>query len=821
MKEASKKVALPAYIVHRCDAFRIVKGSEHSYVIRDKVQNRTWDFDPWQFFLLEVLPGCETYEKLQSVFKDRYNREITKTELDGFFAQVADWHLFDETALQHPLLAVFAHRSYEVVGGKAVPRSYATLLQGGSDSSAVTLLEPKAEAATEAFPPDEEEVLAAGVQDVPGADRRTSQRMIDLFDPRAMLRWLAPVLTPLRYTVYLFPALLVLSLLLLFEHWQYFIADLGDLHVQVSLGGHLLFSLLTVNIAGVITRAVIGYNYGAQVESIGLMIFMGFVPRFEVGVRHLEKCSRTQRMWYHGGNLIMRGMLLSIGILVWYFTIDSAGQLANEAALMLILTCWGSIVIETGNPFIRASMYFLLCAYLDEPKLRAKAQKALMNKLYGKVYQVSDSNILAIYGLACTAYVTLLTVFLTLGLGHWLWSDFHVGLVAFLLAGSICGFVLWRNYKTLKKYGEIYHRSQQFDRWRSRTLITEDQVEGEAKTPKKHYWRYALLACVLLVLLIPYPYDVSGTVQVYPYRKQVLSTDTPGLVKDVYFDGGESVKQGTVIAILEHDDYEAQIKVVDSDIEAQKAVVANLKSLPKPEAVQVAEEDLRVAQTQAKFSREKVPRLEGLYKQGAVPLEELETARKQADTDAQQVQQKAAALALAKTGPTPDEIAAAEAKLASLQAQKALYEGKLERTTLRMPFDGNILTLHLKDRINSYLDQGAPFASVEYTGSVTAQIDIDEADLQYVKIGSKVRLHPTAFFSSEFDGVVTQIDRNVTTKPSGTYAAVIATFQNPDGVLKTGMTGEAKIDGETMPVWQAFTQSIQHFFQVDVWSWIP
>src|SRR5690242_3170097 len=150
-------------------------------------------------------------------------------------------------------------------------------------------------------------------------------------------------------------------------------------------------------------------------------------------------------------------------------------------------------------------------------------------------------------------------------------------------------------------------------------MITEDQVEGEAKTPKKHYWRYALLACVLLVLLIPYPYDVSGTVQVYPYRKQVLSTDTPGLVKDVYFDGGESVKQGTVIAILEHDDYEAQIKVVDSDIEAQKAVVANLKSLPKPEAVQVAEEDLRVAQTQAKFSREKVPRLEGLYKQGAVP----------------------------------------------------------------------------------------------------------------------------------------------------------------------------------------------------------
>ncbi len=818
MSEPSKKVALPAYIVRRCEAFRIVKGAEHSYIIRDKVQNKTWDFDPWQFFILEVLPGCETIEKLQSVFKDRFNRLITKDELEEFFASIADRRLFDETALQHPLLSVFAHKTYDVVDGKAVPKSYTSMF-GRHDGSAAPALEPKAEATVETAP--EEEVLAAGVQDLPGADRRTSQRMIDLFDPRPMLRWLAPILTPLRYAVFIFPALLVLSLLLLFEHWQYFMGDLGQLHLKVSLGGHLLFSLLTVNIAGVITRAVIAYNYGAQVESIGLMIFMGFVPRFEVGVRYLDKCSRTQRMWYHGGNLIMRGMLLCIGILAWYFTIDSPGQLANEAALMLILTCWGSIIIETGNPFIRASMYFLLCAFLDEPKLRAKAQKALMNKIHGNVYQESDSNILAIYGLACTLYVSLLTVFLTLGFGHWLFRDFHVGITAFVIAGAICGYVSWRNYKTLKKYGEIYHRSQQFDRWRSRTLITEDQAEAEVKQQKKHYWAYAALFCVLLCLLIPYPYDVSGTVQIYPYRKQVLSTDTPGLIKNVYFDGGESVKKGTVIAVLEHDDYVAQIKVIEAQIEAQKAVVANLKSLPKPEAIKVAEEDLRVAQTQAKFSREKVPRIEALYRQGAVPLEELETDRKQADTDAQQVQQKEAALALAKTGPTPDEIAAAESKLASLQAQKALYEGKLDRTTLEMPFDGNILTLHLKDRINSYLNQGDPFAAVEYTGAVTAQIDIDEADLQYVKIGAKVRLHPTAFFDRQFDGVVTQIDRNVTTKPSGTYAAVIATFQNPDGALKTGMTGEAKIDGTVMPVWSAFTQSIQHFFNVEVWSWIP
>src|SRR3546814_20412356 len=55
-----------------------------------------------------------------------------------------------------------------------------------------------------------------------------------------------------------------------------------------------------------------------------------------------------------------------------------------------------------------------------------------------------------------------------------------------------------------------------------------------------------------------------------------------------------------------------------------------------------------------------------------------------------------------------DQIAAEQAKRASLQQERNLYVDKLERTVIRMPFDGNILTLHLKDRTNSYLDKGQP-----------------------------------------------------------------------------------------------------------------
>ena len=50
---------------------------------------------------------------------------------------------------------------------------------------------------------------------------------------------------------------------------------------------------------------------------------------------------------------------------------------------------------------------------------------------------------------------------------------------------------------------------------------------------------------------------------------------------------------------------------------------------------------------------------------------------------------------------------------------------------------------------------------------------------------------------------------------------MLTTIDNPAGELKSGMTGYAKVDGETLPVWKAFTRAIFRFIDVELWSWIP
>ncbi len=811
--EQSKKIVLPAYLVRRCEAFRIVQGTEHTYVVRDKVQGKTWDFEPWQFFILEVLPGCETLEKLQSVFHDRFNRAITKVEVEALFASVADKRLFDESALQHPLLAPFAKKTYDVVDGKAVPKSHtAGLGLGAAPAAEAPKAAPAAAAAGKEQP--------AGIEDAVGLDSKAATRMLDLFDPRPLLRKLLPVVAPLRHAMYALPLVLLVALVLVGKNSHLLVADLQALHSRLSLAARVIFVLLTVNVLATINTAFVAHAFRVSVERIGLTLLLGFIPRFVTRMSGTEQLTRRETMWLHGANLILRLFLFSLGVLLWFNTRD-AGGLLPQVGLMFVLTVGASLLLEAANPLAKGSAYFLLAAFLNEPHLRGKAYKALANKLRGGVYQSADSTALALYALATITYLVGLVLFLSLGLLEWLLGHLHLGGSAVIVVTAFAGYLLWRNYVGLRKFGETYERTMQFDRWRTRTLLAEGQAEGEVARKRPSYWRRALVVGALLLLLVPYPYDVSGSFSIFPVRRQVISTDTPGLVDEVYFDGGETVKAGTVIARLGHDDYLSQVKVLDAQIAEQQSVVADLRARPRPQEVEVARQALNVATTRAGFSREKVPRVEKLYKAGAVSFEDLDDARNARDTDAMQVAEKQAALALASLGATPDEIAAAEAKLASLEQERGLYAAKLDRTVLRMPFDGNILTLHLKDRTNSYLDKGAPFASVENTGIVTAEIEVPESDVQYLTVGSTVRLRPVAYFNRGFEGKVTLIDRNVTAQSFGSVVKVIATIDNHDGLLKTGMTGEAKIASETMPLWKAFSQALSRFARIEVWSWIP
>jgi putative peptide zinc metalloprotease protein len=815
MSEDSKKVVLPPFLIRRLEAFRVRSGNEQTYVLRDKLHGRTYDLEPWQFFILEVLPGCESLQKLQTVFKDRFDRELTQKNADEFLGSLADAKLLDEpSAEQHPLLEKFTRRKYVVEDGKAKPKPFAEVVAAAANNGTSAATAPSNLTQPQETPNAGEPALGLNWPD--------PKIKLPLFDPRPVLRWLAPALKPLWRVIYVAPFLLFATLYLgIYRHFELFTSDLAAIEANLSLVGHLIFAWLTVHFLGSMSAAVVATNYKVSVESVGFYPTFGFMPRWCLKMNGADRLTRRQMMWLHSAPLFMRIVLLGGGVILWFGTRGSHTEL-SQLGLLVTFTCIVGLTLEAGNPLLKAHAYYILCAYLGEPHLRGKAYMAIVNRLRGNVYQAYDRRLLALYGLLSLTWILVVTLIIARMLARYLLGSVHLNGSGIIIIAVFLSWMFWLNYTGLRKFGQDYDRKLQFDRWRSRALPQKaDEAEGEVRSRPRSYWKLALLTAFLIILFLPYPYEPVGQFVIFPVVKEDLTTDTPGVITNVYFAGGEFVKKGTILARLAHDNYVAQFDVLTAQIKEQEHVVANLKTLPKPEDVKQAERELQIARTREPFTRAKAERLRPLWKEGAVTFEEYDTVVKEDAVDVAEVAEKEAHLQLVKTGPTAELIASEEAKLLAFKSERDGIQGKIDRTTIRMPFDGNILTLHLQDRVNSFLEPGRPFASVENTGYVTAQIQIQESDLQFVKLGMEARARPTSWFFDEFHGKVVVIDPDVTEKSFTTWVNVLALFDNHDGRLKTGMSGEAKLGRVSLPVWKAFTLSIERFFLVTVWSWIP
>ena len=846
MTDQTRQVALPAYLRKRMQAFRVVRGEKTTYLLRDKLSDKTHDLQQWQFFVMEVLPGCETMDKLRSVFNDRFNSDISEKEVLAFFAQLADDKLLDKDAENHPLLKPFTTRTYVLEKGLVKPKSFdelitkLTLESTAAGKQANVPAEPGAPAAAPAGPaapvpppaaPAAPAVAAVAADDLPAGineadalDPRQSKLLLPFFPFAPVMRVLLPVLEPLKFGIYILPVVILAALMIGVRHAPLVWEDLSKLRDTTSLVSHALFSLFTINIVIVFTQGLVAQKFRCSVGHFGLGLRFGFFPRFMAPVGHTKQLSRRERMWIQGAPLLMRMTLFSIGVLLWYNMRDSHALLA-DIGLGLAFMSAVNLVIEGGNPLVKGNAYHLLAAFTNEPQLRGRSYKAFMDVIRG-TGRAGDSGreILAAYALASFIYAYIVVLLIVLVAGHFLIYELRiggVGLAAVLALGVYLGVRTTARFKSIT---QAYERNQNFERWRQRALPSEGGETVQVEPSGSRAWRYtrrALLIAGLLLLFLPYPYDAGGDFTIFPAERQVITSDISGIIEQVNFDGGETVKAGTVVARIAATDLTAQIAVIDARVAEQQAVIADLKARPKPEEVVVAQRELETAQKRSQFSTAKVPRYERLYKERAISFEELDAARKEAEVDVREVAQRAAALALVKTGTPKDRIAAEEAKLAALGQQRAEVEGRAARTVLKMPFDGNLLTLHLKQKLNSVLDKGQPFATVESINSVTAEIEVPESDIAYVKVGAPVRVRPNAFYERVFEGKVRNIDRNVTAKSFGKVVKVIADVENPKGELRTGMTGYAKVTYGEMPVWKAFTTALVRFFTVQVWSWLP
>ncbi|NNL18325.1 MAG: secretion protein HlyD, partial [Boseongicola sp.] len=241
--------------------------------MRDKLFKKTYEFEPWQFFVLEVLPGCEDFAKLASVFEDRFGQPLKQEQLDGLLASVADRNLLQASA-DHALLKPYLNKRYETTDGKAVVKSFRAAASGGP--AVATLHVPPASVSTTGAEDETAKELPPGVNDAFGLDERAARKIWTLFNPKPILRLLSPIVAPLRFAVYPLPFLALAALFLSIKYRHLIGEDMTRLLGEMTFFEHAAYSMVSVNLLVTFTVAFIAYRFRATVSAFGIGVFFGF-----------------------------------------------------------------------------------------------------------------------------------------------------------------------------------------------------------------------------------------------------------------------------------------------------------------------------------------------------------------------------------------------------------------------------------------------------------------------------------------------------------------------------------------------------------------
>ena len=280
--------------------------------------------------------------------------------------------------------------------------------------------------------------------------------------------------------------------------------------------------------------------------------------------------------------------------------------------------------------------------------------------------------------------------------------------------------------------------------------------------------------------------SVVATGKVTPITKVEIKSKASGIVKKLYVDAGDKVKEGQVLAELDRVEIEAQVNSARAQLLSAEANLTSAEADTKRAEVDAQGVDIPTLQRAYERAQE-------MSKDGVVSQATLDDA------------QRSYILAVNKRDVARAQLAVNRAKVAQAQAQvekdraglKQLEE-QLSYTTITAPIDGVVLSrdVEMGDAVSSILVLGSGATLVMTLGDtseVYVKGKVDESDIGKVYLEQPARIRVETFKDKTFTGHVTKISPMGVEKDNVTTFEVRVSINNPGGELKAEMTANAEI----------------------------
>jgi HlyD family secretion protein len=294
---------------------------------------------------------------------------------------------------------------------------------------------------------------------------------------------------------------------------------------------------------------------------------------------------------------------------------------------------------------------------------------------------------------------------------------------------------------------------------------------------------------------------VGATGSVRANRSAKLLWQTSGMVEEVNVDVGDRVRQNDVLASLDKASVSQSIILAEADlVSAQKALSDLLNSdtarAQAAIALDKAEQEYQKAYDYRQSLNGRITITDIVIVRGKPVLKQYK-GYADAETIADADEKLALALAQledaqreydrVKDGPNPEDVAAAEARVAAAEAT-------LNMAKIIAPFDGTVT--QIGTAAGDQVSAGALAFRVDDLSRLLVDVQISEVDINRVALGQEVTLTFDAILERKYHGKVVEVGQAGDTVQGIVNFTVTVELMDADELVKPGMTAAVSITVE-------------------------
>lgn len=307
--------------------------------------------------------------------------------------------------------------------------------------------------------------------------------------------------------------------------------------------------------------------------------------------------------------------------------------------------------------------------------------------------------------------------------------------------------------------------------------------------------KYLYLISLSLLILVNSCTRKSNDLKCYGYveiRETELSFRIGGNISAILVQPGDKVTTGDSLAFLDSTPYKLNVEMRTAEYTSAQAKLDQLETGLRPQEIHRSYSALQLAQAKYQQAVEDFQRVEDLWKNGDLSLQDYQQAQTNLEIVKSQMNIARQDFSLASEGFPPQEIQAALANVE--RAEKSLNLAKLELsyTILTSPGDGIITSVYAEPGEN--IGAGIPVMATSRMDTVKVNFWVSGQDLRWIYLNKQVQIYsdPGEKLSGTISYISTQAEFTpsmiVTEQERTTLVYLVqATVENKDQLLKPGL----------------------------------